>query len=235
MASTITVSDALAFVSTLLKNQSLNVNNQRPGLNMANIVLQRMLAAPFLWRFNRTSFTIALTASGPTDYVESLPALGWIETQWLTDANSEILELNGAVELAKVSTVRRPILVAPVYDDNAGNITFRFNSVPDQAYTAYFDYQQKAPILQSPGDNFGPVPDEFSFLFLKGLLSEGALLVNDSRFPIWRSEWVAGMLALQTGLDEQAKAIFYNQMMNNVNSNLQNQYRQQNAGKAAAV
>lgn len=215
MSVTLTVQNAMNFVTPILKNQRLNVTNQEPGLTMANIVLQRMLGSPFVWRFNRGSFTIAITTLGGTDYVEVVDDLGRIETQWLTDpASSQIFDLQGAVSLSKVSATRRPMLVAPQYDDNDGNITLRFNSVPDRDYNANFDYQRKAPLIQSYGQTFGPVPDEFGYLFNKGMLSEGALIVNDSRFTIWEKDFIAGLLATQDGLDAQAKAIFFEQMLN---------------------
>lgn len=214
MAVTLTILNSMNFVTPILKNQRLSVTNQEPGLTMANIVLQRMLGSPFVWRFNRGNFTIDITTAGGTDYVKAVADLGRIEQQWLVDPANNIKELQGAVSLAKVSSTRRPMTVAPQFDDNAGNITFRFNSIPDQAYTANFDYQRKAPLIQSYGEDFGPVPDEFGYLFNKGMLSEGALLVNDSRFPIWEKDFIAGLLATQDGLDAQAKAIFFEQMLN---------------------
>lgn len=231
VSTNLTIQDAVVFASTLIKNQRLNVNNYEPGLTMANIVLGRILGAPFVWRFNRGNFTIAISQGGGTDYALLLPLLGRIETQWLLDADENILQLDGAVELAKVSSVRRPVQVAPVYDDNAGNITFRFNSVPDQAYTAVFDYQKKAPLLVSWGlTGFAPVPDEFAYIFMKMFLAEAALLVNDARFEIWRREGVAALLATQDGLDEQAKAIQFEQMLNVGRTS----YRSQMAGQSGA-
>lgn len=214
MAVNLSIKNAMVYVSTLIDNQRLSVNGLEPGMTAANIVLQRMLGAPFIWRFNRASLQIAITAAGGTDYVISVNDLGRIETQWLTDTDGKIFELKGAQSIAKSSTSRMPVEFAPVYDDNAGNITFRFNSVPDEDYTAYVDYQKKAPLLQSDGDTFAPVPDEFGYLFNKGLLAECALLTNDSRFPIWEKDFVAGLLATQDGLDAQAREIFYNQMLN---------------------
>lgn len=214
MSATLSIMDSLAFVVTLLKNQRLDINNLQPGLGMANNVLGTMLGPPFIWRTNRSSFQLAITQAGGTDYSLLVADLGRIETQWLTSDAGDIFELKGAQSLARVSAKRRPMEVAPVYDDGSGNVTLRFNAVPDRNYTAWFDYQRRAPKVTSFAQTFAPVEDEFAFLFNKGLLSEGALAVNDSRFTIWRREWVAGVLATQDGLDEQAKAIFFEQMMN---------------------
>jgi len=214
MGITLSIQASMTYVQSLIDNQRLNVNNMEPGVTMANSVLGTMLGAPFCWRQNRTNFSFPITTAGGTDYVQSVPGMGFIETQWLSDSSGDILELNGSTALAKVSFQRTPTLIAPQYDDNQGNITFRVNSVPDGDYTAFLDIQNAAPLITSPAQTFTPLSDYFGYLFNKGMLSEGALLVNDSRFSIWRSEWIAQCLATQDGLDAQAKDMFYNQFMN---------------------
>jgi len=190
------------------------VNNLNPAVTIGNILLGRMLGAPFIWRFNRSNLQIPIT-SAATDYQVSVPTLGRIETQWLEDGDDNIFELTGRQSLAVPTSGNQacPKVVAPVYDDNAGNVTFRFNTWPDKNYTAYFDFQQKAPLLASPGQGFAPVPDEFGYIFQVGYLAWVACLVNDARFPIWNNEFIAALLGAQDGLSEQAKAIFLNDWM----------------------
>jgi hypothetical protein len=108
--------------------------------------------------------------------------------------------------------------VAPQYDDNQGNITFRFNSIPDQNYTAWFDYQQKAKLITSWANPWGVIPDECGYIYNTGFLSLAALLVNDARFGIWERQFVGDLLGAQDGLDEQAKAIFLGQWLNDMRS-----------------
>jgi hypothetical protein len=201
----------------------MNVNNLQPGLSAAQIILNTMLGPPFTWRSNRASFQIALSTSAGTDYQLSIPRLGHIETQWLQDPSGKIHQLAGALSLAKTSTMRAPTEVAPQYDDNQGNITFRFNAVPDQAYVATFDHQQKAILLTSYAQNFGPVADEFAHVFFTGMLSWCAMLVNDARFPIWSQQFVSNLLGAQDGLDDQAKIIFMGQWDNFVRTAMRNQ------------
>ncbi len=210
----ITVQDAVNYVKTLIKNQRLNISNYQPGLTSANITLQRILGPPFAYRFNRFNFSIPITAAGKTDYQVSLPTLGFMEEMWLEDSSGTIYAIEGRTDLRKSSSSQRPQLVAPVYDDNQGNITFRFDYVPDQNYTFFCDAQNKAPLLKGWSDVFGPVPDEFGYIYHKWFLSEAGLIVNDARFEIWRREAVAALLATQDGLDEQAKAIMFEQMLN---------------------
>jgi hypothetical protein len=234
MSITLSVQASMTYVQTLIDNQRLNVNNMEPGVTMANTVLGTMMGPPFTWRQNRNNLNFAINTAGKTDYVQSVPTMGFIETQWLTDSDGNILELNGATALAKVSFQRTPTLIAPQYDDNQGNITFRVNSVPDAAYTAFLDFQNAAPLITSPADAFLPLSDYFGYLFNKGMLSEGALLVNDSRFSIWRSEWIAQCLATQDGLDAQAKDMFYNQFMNTTRTVQRSQDMSRNGGQGRA-
>lgn len=214
MAVTLTLSDTITFTQTLIKNQRLNVNNLQPGITFANIILQRMQGPPFVWRFNRATVSIAITNAGGTDYVQVLPSLGHIETQWLTDVSGKVFQLKGAVSIAKVNATKRPTEFAPVYDDNNGNITFRFNAIPDQSYTAVLDYQQKPQLITSFGSSWGNVSDEFAYIYNLGFLSMAGMLVNDARFPIWEKDFIAHLLGAQDGLDEQARNIFIGDWMN---------------------
>lgn len=218
MASTLTVKDAILFTTSYIKQQRFNINNQQPGLGAAQIILQRLLGPPCIWRFNRRSLNFAISQGGGTDYVQTVTDLGRIETQWLVDSNpgptaGTIHQLTGAVALPRVSGVKRPTKVAPQYDDNAGNITFRFNSVPSGNFTAYFDYQAKAPLLDSYARTFTPVPDEFAFIFFQMFLAWGSALVNDARFPIFVRQGISSLLGAQGGLDEQSKQIFVGEWM----------------------
>lgn len=223
MAVTLNVQNAITYAVTVLKNQRMNVNNLEPGVTAAGTVLQMMLSAPFIWRFNRGNTQFDISEADGTDYDVVITDLGRIETQWLTDGNGVVFELNGAQSLAQVQTSRRPTLLAPVYDDNQGNIVFRVNAIPDEDYTAFVDYQRKAPLIRSFGDSFGPVPDEFGYLFKKGTLAECAFLVNDSRADVWKREFLAQLLATQDGLDAQAKSMFYDQMLNAGRTSLRSQ------------
>jgi hypothetical protein len=210
MASQLTIQNAINFVSAMIKQQRLLVNNLEPAITIANIILGRMLGAPCIWRFNRSNTSVEILESAGSDYNVTIPTLGRIETQWLVDASGNIHELNGAQSLAKPTSgnIGRPSLVAPQYDDNAGDITFRFNAIPDQLYVAYFDFQQKPPTLSAPGQSFAPVPDEFGYIFNILFLGWAGWLVNDARSPIWLNEGISALLGAQDGLSEQAKAIF---------------------------
>jgi hypothetical protein len=205
--------NTVTFAQTLIKNQQLNINNLIPGITFGDLVLQRMLGAPFKWRFNRGNFAFNITKAGGTDYNVNLPDLGAIEVQWLTDDAGAIYELNGAIALAKTNVEDRPLEIAPQYDDNKGNITFRVKSIPDQNYTVWGDYQRKAALITSFASPWGTVSDEFSYIFNWGYVTLAGMLVNDSRFPIWEGYFINALLGAQDGLDDQARDIFLGNWM----------------------
>jgi hypothetical protein len=214
VALTLTVQNAITFTRAYIKQQSLFVNNQEPALGAAQIVLNTILGPPFTWRTNRSNVSIAINTPGGSDYTVYVPTLGHIETQWMIDDNGKNYQLGGAISLAQVGGEKQPTKVAPQYDDNAGNVTFRFDSIPDKRYTAYFDFQQKAPLVTSAAQPLGTMPDELGHLFYVGFLAWAGMLVNDARFPIWEKRFLADLLSMQDGLDDQAKMIFAGEWTN---------------------
>ena len=216
MACTLNLQNAINFATPYLKNQPLQVSNQEPALTAANVVLGMMLGPPMRWRQNRNEVNFPITAAGGTDYLQALALLGWIETQWVLDANGNSFPLIGAVSLPVNLTPGRPEKLAPQFDDNAGNITFRLDKKPDQNYTVYIDYQQKAPLMTSAASEWAPVPDEFQYIFQYGFLCLMCLLVNDARFPIFESYFIARLLGAQDGLTEQERNIFLGNWMSTV-------------------
>lgn len=208
MATTLTLQSSINFTTPFLKNQPEMVSNLEPAVGGANIILGMMLGAPCRWRFNRGTLSFPITAAGGTDYVVSVPDLGFIETAWLKDSNGKIWQLNGKLTTAKESNESRPTLIAPVYDDNAGNITFRLTNAPTANYTVYVDYQKKMTLMTSPASVWGVVPDEFNYIFNQGFLGMMMILVNDSRFPIFMNYFVTRLLLTQDGLSDQEKNIF---------------------------
>lgn len=213
MATLLTLQNTINWAQTIVKNQPMDVSNLEPGLTNGNFVLSRILGPPFRWRFNRKSFTFPITPAGGTDYIVSVPDLGRIEHYWLVDEAGKITGITGEVSMPPSSTVAKPSLIAPIYDDNQGNITFRVNFKPDQNYTIFADYQAKATLIQSYGQPWGVVPDEFSYIFDMGFLFMAGLLVNDARIPIWEQWFVASLLGAQDGLDEQAMNIFMGEFL----------------------
>lgn len=235
MATTFTLQDAITFVRAYIKQQSLYVNNQQPALGAAQIIMNVILGPPFVWRTNRLNLQISLTTGGGTDYPVLVPKFGRLETQWLLDQNGKIHQLGGDISLPKIGTTKLPTRVAPQYDDNAGNITFRFDSIPDAAYVANLDYQQKAPLVTGAGSPLGTLADENADLFFEGLLTWASLLVNDARFPIFERQFISHLLSRQDGLSEQAKIIFMGQWMEYVRTAQRSQGMSQGAAAGRQI
>jgi hypothetical protein len=204
------------WISSFLKNTPLQVNNEEPAVTCANVVLGVMLGPPMKWRQNRNTASIALSTAAGTDYGAYLPLFSFLDTQWLVDAQGANHELNGALSLPKVGLKGQPTLIAPQYDDNAGNITFRVKPLPNGNYTAYLDYQMKMQLMTSAGSTWGTVDDTFLYVFNEGFLALMMLLVNDARFPIFEGYFIAHLLGAQDGLTEQERDIFLGTWMGKV-------------------
>lgn len=209
----LSIENTVIWARTILKNQPLDVNNLEPGVTDANVILSRILGPPFIWRFNRSNFSFAVDPDLGCDYQLNVANLGRIEKRWLKDATDRISEVTGEVHMAPVSALNRPTMMAPVYDDNQGNITFRLNYVPDKPYTLFFDYQRKATLITSYAQPWGVVPDEFNYIFNLGFLMMGGWITNDARFPIWEQYFVSALLGAQDGLDAQAIDIFLGEFL----------------------
>ncbi len=195
------------FAASFLKNQPQEINNLDPAVTVGNMVLSFMLGPPMRWRQNRVEISFAIT-SAATDYLRAVANFGFIEVAWLVDATGGQHPLSGALAVTVNPDPARPQKLAPQFDDNAGNITFRFDSTPDQNYTAYVDFQQSAPLLSSPASGWGPIPDYCNYIFNFGYLAIMSLLVNDARFPIFEKYFIGRLLGAQSGLSEQEKNIF---------------------------
>jgi hypothetical protein len=208
MSQLLTLQNSINFATPILKNQPPMVSNMEPALTAANIVLGTMLGAPCRWRHNRATFSLAISTVGGVDYTKALADFGFLETQWLTDAGGVIHQLGGAVSLAKDGSTGRPTRVAPQFDDGSGTLTFRFDRIPDAAYTMNGDYQKKATLITSPAMPWGVVPDEFGYIYNWGFLCILSLLINDSRFPIFEGYFISRLLGAQDGLTDQERNIF---------------------------
>lgn len=204
---TLNLRNTMNFAAAFLKNQPQQVSNMEPALTVANIVLSTMLGPPLRWRQNRSEISFAI-GIGSSDYVQSVASFGVIEASWLLDNNSNQHPLTGALALTVNADKGRPEKIAPQFDDNAGTITFRFDKIPDQAYTCFIDFQKTAPLITSPASGWGPIPDYFNYIFNFGYLAIMSLLVNDARFPIFEKYFIGRLLAAQNGLSEQERNIF---------------------------
>jgi hypothetical protein len=148
MATINTIQGSLNFCAAFILNRPpMNVagNYQEPALTLANLIMSTILGPPFAWQWNRATTTFDATEEAGTDYQESIPTFGWLERATVTDSDGNVTEIAVVTSLATDGNQSLPFQICPIYDDNAGNITFRLMPAPDQDYTVTLTYQQ-API-----------------------------------------------------------------------------------------
>lgn len=143
---------------------------------------------------------------GTTSFIEygSIPNLA-------TDTPPNIwnpLEPKLALDLD--STPGRPMSVAIVGEDGQGDMSFRFQPVPDGVYTPALTVQKKATLLASLSSTWFPIPDEFSYIYSWGFLALMMLYADDPRFPLINQKFVAHLLGAAQGLTATQFNIFLN-------------------------
>lgn len=208
MASTRNLQSSILWAMSFLNYQPLTIGGMEPAMSNANIVMQTMLGAPFRWPWNRATTAIVCVA-GQQDYVVALPTFGFIEQCTLLNAaGDDIKEIQVSTVLGASKEPGRPGFIATQLDDNAGNITFRFNLAPEQAYTATVTYQKKPLLMNSLVSLWSPIPDELAYIFDWGLLALSSILTNDEKWPLYNQKFISHLLGRQDGIDELQRSIF---------------------------
>jgi len=212
MASTLNIRSTIGWCGSFVNFMPLLSGGQDPALTTANIVLETILGAPFVWPWNRNTTSITLVpAAGETpatqDYAEVVETFGFLEGASLTDPDANTYPVEIRRFLTKSGETSRPLHVAAQYDDQQGTITFRTSTLPDLAYTLTLDWQAKAPLLQSVGSAWS-VPDELGYMFNWGFLAIASMLTKDARWQIFNTKFIAHVLGAQAGLDEMQKQLF---------------------------
>jgi hypothetical protein len=219
MASTITLAATTAWVQPFMRYQSLTVGtSNEPAITSANTVKQTILSPPFIWRWNRATDSSTSTVAGTQDYAVALSTFGYFEKATVTDSNGIVTELEWKQLLSAESSgtlVRaRPTFISTQSDDNAGNISFRLMPVPDAIYLLTIIFQ-KAPVLfAATTDTWAPIPDYMAYLYNRGLLAFGLELMDDARFTVEHTRFLAQLLSAAEGLTEMEKNIFLGNVLN---------------------
>jgi hypothetical protein len=210
LATTLTLQNAINFAQAFCQLRPLTgvggVTNE-PALTIANQVKQFILGAPFAWRWNRASVSFP-TVAGTQDYTQAVTDLGWVEKASVKDSAGNEFEIPVKLILSKSSEQGQPQHIAAELDDNAGNITFRLLPVPDVVYTVTVTYQKKATLFTAPTSNWAPIPDELSYLYMKGFLAIALELADDPRAGIETQLYLRQVIAANAGLQESEKNIF---------------------------
>lgn len=178
-----------------------------PGLTTANLVMQTILGPPFRWSWNRVETTYPL-AQGQTDASVTIANWGWLEKATISNG-----EKQWEVEISQVLTgdsqKNRPQKIAPILDDNNGNITFRTLPAADAAYTVTLTLQKAAPLAVSLGSAlWAPIPDRYAFLYERGLLAHLQGMYSPQLYQLNLEVFFRQLIAAAEGLTETEKAIF---------------------------
>ena len=139
-------------------------NNFEPMISIGTVIRNTILNAPFTWPWNRNEYLInspntpSSLTQGVQDYTFSITDFAYLEKVSLLGKNASTGALYG-YELKDIyntyilgvpsvsSTIAQaqPNAVAVKYYNPGTNVTMRFLSVPDQAYTGVITYQ-KLPV-----------------------------------------------------------------------------------------
>jgi hypothetical protein len=164
-----------------------------------------------------TDGTVIWTNSGPINTpVSQTYRFDWIEKASLQapDPNTQTLqwkEFSPVNSLALDSAPSRPRFISPQGDDGQGNITFRLQPVPEQAYPIALILQQKPPIITGLNSTWAPIPDEYSRIYNWGFLALMLLFSDDPRFQTANQKFVTALLSASQGLTQTQINIWLNQ------------------------
>jgi hypothetical protein len=217
MAATRNIMSSALFALPFLGYQPVDISNGEPALQAANLVKQTILGAPFVWPWNRTTFEFPISKEDGQDYYTDIPAdqpFGFLEKPWLTDVKGKSTEITVVLSLSQESNIQRPASIAAQDIEDDGNVIFRMNAIPDQAYTLGGSYQ-RAPIqMTSLASLWSPIPDRYAYIYDWGFLSVMALLTKDVRVPLFAQRFVSHLLGAQDGLNATQRNIFIGNWLN---------------------
>lgn len=214
MASTYSLQNTVNWASPIIFNKPLSAGvGLEPALTNGNLVLQAILGPPFIWRWNRATVNFVCNAaqSVPQDYPTAVSAFHFIESAAVFSTDSpatDIKELEIRRHLERTAAKARPTYIAPEFDDNAGNITFRLADAPDQNYPVTVTYQKKPTLFLSLAQTWAPIPDEFQYIYNNGFLALSLAHIRDERFGVFNQKFLGALLGAAEGLTEMEKNLF---------------------------
>lgn len=209
----IQLADTVSFIQPFVSNiLLLNDNSPYPAIGIANIILSTVMGPPFVWEWNRNTATFTCVA-GTTDYPKSVSDFGFLESAYLTvpsDSSNDqgrIFQVEVKRSLEKTTDQQRPSNISVFSDDGSGNITFRLQNNPNEAYVAVVTYQ-KSPTLFAGVNTAWPIPDKLNHIYQYGVLALAYLYSDDPRWAQFNQKFVSSLIGAQAGLDDAQKNLF---------------------------
>jgi hypothetical protein len=217
------LSDTINFCVPFCRYMAANIGtSNQPALEIACIVRNIMLSAPFTWRWNRKVATTFLTVIGTQDYAQTITDFGFLETATLTDATGKIFQIKDIKNtgvLGVSGDKQRPNSICVLTDTLAGSpplpsVVFRFMGVPDAVYTVTLTYMMSPVQFTSTSGAWAPIPDCFSDIFNNLFLGYYMESCQDTRGGQFIARGGAALLAKAEGLSEMDRAIFMQAFLN---------------------
>jgi hypothetical protein len=152
---------------------------------------------------------VGATAAAGTELIFSYPLypFGWLEKATITNAGIS-MELEPRLTLGSDSVANLPRQIAPVLDDNAGNVTFRLLPIPEKAYTLTLVYQKSSPSFSATSDTWDPIPDHMYHIYSQGVLAKAYEYLGDERWGGAMQLFIKSLIAFHGGLTESQVNLF---------------------------
>ncbi len=236
------IQSSILFALPFIGYQPANISNGEPAVNAANLIKQTILGAPFTWPWNRTAFEIAIpTVDGfgdidlVQDYQIGTVNFGYLEKAWLTDVDTgEVKPLAIVPGLAAESAVMRPQSIA-IQGQDDDTVTLRINALPDRPYLLSGFYQLTPPSVTSPASSWGPIPDNYGYIYDWGFLGMLAMITKDVRQPVFQQKFVSHLLGAQDGITATQRNIFIGEWLALMGEAGRNQLNTQQAVQARSA
>lgn len=208
-----TLQNTIDYIRPFCRYQAADIGvNSQPILGIASLVRNIVLAAPFIWDFNRNEFVSTnpsnSTQIGVQDYIFNIPEFGYLEQAALQDPQGKWWQIDEVLNnegLAKASVKARPTIIAV---QNSDGPILRFSAVPDQIYLINLVYQGVADQFTATTDDWSPIPDSFSDVYNNLTMGYYMDSCQDPRAPQYITRGIAGLIARASGLSEMDKAVF---------------------------
>lgn len=196
MASTITVQNLIDWARTHIKLAPIigvgGFTNE-PALQIANDTLQKIIAYPYKWKWNRASATSFVTVDGTAEYTitNASDEFAFIDRAYQEDnASAQTPKpfdpLEVVFEIQKTDVKQSPmtrICVDRWTGASNKDVVIRFDTIPDATIRrVYVDYQKKPTILTALANTFAPIPDDMGSVLRQIFLASGLRYVDDPRW-----------------------------------------------------
>jgi hypothetical protein len=183
-----------------------------PAISISNMVVTFILNPPFTWPTNRAENTGTTTTAGTQDYVITATDFGFMESMTLTKSSKSyaVPRIYNSANLGTSSEqTARPESCCVRFITPGTNVTVRFLSAPDDAYSVAMTYQ-KVPVLftATSQDWFTQcnIPIYYIDIFNNLFLAEALQVNGDAQeAAIYRRRGMAALISKADGLTEMQK------------------------------